>query len=105
MDSEIRRSAMVIAENCVFSVIGGVAMLVFPILRQWWIYALVGPVVGLLYIWIYYEMFDFSQSGERRSQKSLLRGVTIGVTHIVFVSCTWRFVEFLAQNGVPSMQW
>lgn len=96
MKNETRETTLLVFEKLLFSIVGGLAILLLPFLRQWWIFVLWGPVLGFGFIWAYSETRDTSQSGAPW-RKSKFRGVTIGVAHIVAVTCIWFLVHHYSQ--------
>lgn len=85
------------AEKVVFALPGGVAIWMFPLLQNWVIYLLWGPVLGVTLGWASSEYRDVA-SGNSEWRPCVGSGILIGAVHLVSVSGIWVLVSYLKQR-------
>lgn len=83
--------ALLAAEKIVLSIVGGIAVWLIPPLQNWWVYLVWGPVLGGVFVWMYWKTRDVSADNPQWYSNPV-RAFSIGFTHIIAVSIVWVLV-------------
>lgn len=93
MNTNSKKSDTVLlaSEKIVLSIIGGIAIWFIPLLQNWLVYLFWGPVLGGVFVWMYWETRDVSADNPQH-QPNPVRAFIIGLTHIISVTIIWMLV-------------
>ncbi len=81
-------TALLAVEKIVLSILGGIAIWFIPLLQNWLVYIFWGPVLGGVFVWMYWGVRDVS-ADIPQWHPNPSRAFIIGLTHVIAVTIVW----------------